>query len=132
MTINLEQVKEPNYAIEKGTYTATVQRAEVTKTGDGRPMLSVGFQITGPEHAGKYVWGNWVLDGAGSEMGLPRVRDFVAAVSNANLASVNLDAVVPNSVGFEVVLEVYRYVQKTGDYAGQYTNGIGKITRKEA
>ena len=129
MVLNLENVKEASFAIEKGIYDATVEKAEVVKTADGRPMLTVGFQITGPKYAGKFIWGNWILEGNGSNLGLPRVKDFVAATSDCNLASVNLDAVVGSVVGKAVKLDVYRYMQKSGDYSGQYANGINKIER---
>ena len=129
MVLNLENVKDVSFAIEKGIYDATVEKAEVVKTADGRPMLTVGFQITGPKYAGKFIWGNWILEGNGSNLGLPRVKDFVAATSDCNLASVNLDAVVGSAVGKAVKLDVYRYMQKSGDYSGQYANGINKIER---
>lgn len=129
MVLNLENVKEVSFAIEKGIYDATVERAEVVKTADGRPMLTVGFQITGPKYAGRFIWGNWILEGNGSNLGLPKVKDFVAATSDCNLASVNLDAVVGSAVGKSVKLDVYRYMQKSGDYSGQYANGINSIKR---
>lgn len=129
MVLNLENVKDVSFAIEKGIYDATVERAEAVKTADGRPMLTVGFKITGPKYAGRFIWGNWILEGNGSNLGLPRVKDYIVATSDANLASVNLDAVIPTTVGKAVKLDVYRYMQKSGDYSGQYANGINSIKR---
>lgn len=66
---------EQRPAVPVGDYLVTVAEIE-QKTGNGKPMISVTFEIAEGEHTGSKVWNNYML---GTKPGLSRLKSLMVA-----------------------------------------------------
>jgi len=66
-----------------GWYSASIAGAEVKQTKAGGDMISVKYQITGPNHAGRVIFGNFNIRNANEraqEIGQQQLGELMKAI----------------------------------------------------
>lgn len=72
--------------VPAGNYSATITSAELKETSTGGTMIKLRFDITGPTHEGRVVFGNINIRNASTkaeEIGLQQLGDIARAVGLA-------------------------------------------------
>lgn len=75
--------------IPAGTYDALVQRAELKDTSTGGKMISLQFQVRGPSHADRVVFGNINIRNANpkaEEIGRQQLGSLARAIGLAKVS----------------------------------------------
>ena len=76
--INLTEVEESGSfdLMPVGDYEFVASGWENKTSGRGDKYLSVTFDVTGPTHAGRKIWETFMLEGAGLNVSVARLRDW--------------------------------------------------------
>ena len=76
-------------ALPAGLYEATIANAEIKDTKSGGKYINVRYDITGPSHAGRVVFGMITIANANpkaEEVGRQQLGDLIRAISLDKLA----------------------------------------------
>lgn len=83
-------VSEPSFEpLPAGWYTASINSAEVKTTKSGGKMISLKYEIIGPTHAGRFVFGNLNIRNASpkaEEIGRQQLGDIMRAIGLTRLS----------------------------------------------
>ena len=127
ITDELPQGNTGSYEVlPAGWYTATINAADIkqTKSGTGR-YIAVRYDITGPTHQGRVVFGNLNIKNASTkaeEIGRQQLGEIMRAIGLAKVT--DTDQLIGGNLGIKLVV-------KTGEYAGNEIKGyraLGGVT----
>ena len=99
--------------LPEGWYNAAITGAEIksTKAGDGK-YIAVKYNITGPSHQGRVVFGNLNIKNASTkaeEIGRQQLGEIMRAIGLAKVS--DTDQLIGGNLGIKLSV-------RTGDYAG--------------
>ena len=132
MVFNLEGVEEQTAfeVIPKGTYAAVVDSFEFGESKSGNSMITVIYELTDPEYAGRKIYDWMVLGGNGAKFGLAKVKKFLVRVCpEIPIGSFNPTEVSEEgtTIGKECMVTLKIQTQKSGDYKGEKRNTVNDI-----
>jgi hypothetical protein len=99
--------------LPEGWYNAAITGAEIksTKAGDGK-YIAVKYNITGPSHQGRVVFGNLNIKNASTkaeEIGRQQLGEIMRAIGLAKVS--DTDQLIGGNLGIKLSV-------RTGEYAG--------------
>lgn len=108
-----------------GWYTATINSAEIkqTKSGTGR-YIAVRYDITGPSHQGRVVYGNLNIENANpkaEEIGRQQLRAMMEALGLARLT--DTDQLIGGNLKIKLKVEKSEQYGDKNEVSGFSANG---------
>jgi hypothetical protein len=105
--------------LPEGWYNAAITGAEIksTKAGDGK-YIAVKYNITGPSHQGRVVFGNLNIKNASTkaeEIGRQHLGEIMRAIGLAKVS--DTDQLIGGNLGIKLSV-------RTGEYAGNEIKGF--------
>lgn len=120
--IDLTKISDPNEPAPEGNYDLLIKEGSEGKSQAGEDMASFQFQIVGDDAgdaAGKFIFENCMLEGAGARFGLWRLKSIIEA-GGGNPKKPDPSAVVGAIIRAHITIE-----PGSGEYPDQ--NRITKV-----